>query len=59
MGEFPDLTIIIIEDLVLTVVVYHVVSHQLIVNDCGSDGFLILFDLLLSLKLLLNVSLHR
>ena len=49
MGEFPDLTIIIVEDLVLTVVVDHVVSHQLIVDYCGSDGFLILFDLLLGL----------
>ena len=49
MGELPDLTIVIIKDLVLTVVFDHVVRDQLIVDNGGPNSFLILFDLLLGL----------
>ena len=49
VSELPDLTIVIIKDLVLTVVFDHVVRDQLIIDNGGPNSFLILFDLLLGL----------
>ena len=59
MGELPDLTIVIVKDLVFSVVLDHVLVDQLVIDDCWPDCLLILLDLLLCLKLILDVALHR
>ena len=49
MGELPDLTIVIVKDLVFSVVLDHVLVDQLVIDDCWPDCLLILLDLLLCL----------
>jgi len=59
MGQLPDLPIIVIEDLILAVILDHVLSDELVIDDSWSDRFLVLFNLLLRLELVLDVALHR
>ena len=59
MSQLPNLTVIVVKDLILTIVLYHVLSDELVIDNSRSDSFLVLLDLLLCLKLILNVALHR
>ena len=59
MGQLPNLTIIVIEDLILAIVLHHVLPDELVVNDSRPDCLLVLLNLLLGLQLVLNVTLHR
>lgn len=59
MGQLPNLTIIVIEDLVLAIVLHHVLPDELVVDDGRPDRLLVLLNLLLGLQLVLNVTLHR
>lgn len=59
MGQLPNLTIIVIEDLILAIVLHHVLPDELIVDDGRPDRLLVLLNLLLGLQLVLNVTLHR
>jgi len=59
MGQLPDLPIIVIEDLILAVILDHVLSDELVIDDSWSDRFLVLLNLLLRLELVLDVALHR
>ena len=56
MGQFPDLTVIVIKDLVLNVVLLHVCNDQLVIDDCWSNSLLL--DLLLGLEVILDALLH-
>ena len=59
MGQLPNLTIIVIEDLILAIVLHHVLPDELVVDDSRPDRLLVLLNLLLRLQLILNVTLHR
>ena len=59
MGQLPDLAIVVIEDLVLTVVVPHVLLSHLVIDDGGSDGNLVPLNLLLALEPCLDFWLHQ
>ena len=58
VSQLPDLTVIIVEDLVLPVVLNHVLVDELVIDDSRSDSLLLLLNLLLRLQLVLNVALH-
>ena len=59
MSQLPNLTIIVIEDLILAIVLNHVLTNELVVDDSRPDCLLVLLNLLLGLQLVLNVTLHR
>ena len=59
MGQLPNLPIIVIEDLILTIVLNHVLTNELVIDDSRPDRLLVLLNLLLGLQLVLNVTLHR
>ena len=59
MGQLPNLTIIVIEDLILAIVLHHVLPDELVVDDGRPDRLLVLLNLLFGLQLVLNVTLHR
>ena len=59
MGQLPNLTIIVIEDLILAIVLHHVLPDELVVDDGRPDCLLVLLNLLFGLQLVLNVTLHR
>ena len=59
MSQLPNLTIIVIEDLILAIVLHHVLPDELVVDDGRPDRLLVLLNLLLGLQLVLNVTLHR
>ena len=59
MGKLPNLTIIVIEDLILAIVLHHVLPDELVVDNGRPDRLLVLLNLLLGLQLVLNVTLHR
>ena len=58
MGQFPNLAVIIVKDLVLTIVLNHVLGDKLIVDDCWTNSFFVLLNFLLVFELRLNVRLH-
>ena len=58
MGQVPNLPIVIIKDLILTVVLDHVLGDEVVIDDLRSHRFLVLFNLLLRLELLLDMRLH-
>ena len=57
--ELPNLAVIIIKDLVLTIVLDHVLGDEFVIDDSRSDSLFVLLDLLLVFELRLNVWLHR
>ena len=59
MSQLPDLTVIVVEDLVFAVILLHVLLDHLIVNDGRADCLLILLYLLLRFEGRLNLDLHR
>ena len=59
MRQLPNLPVIVVEDLILPIVFYHVLADELVVDDSWPDRLLVLLNLLLSFQLILNVPFHR
>ena len=57
--EFPYWLLILVKDFVLTVVCDQVLLDQGIIDDSWLDSFLVEFDLLLLLEMLLYLLLHE
>ena len=55
MGQIPNATVVIIKDLVLSVILFHILNDQIIVDHSRADSFPVFFNLLLVFKLSLNV----
>jgi len=58
MGQVPDLAVVVVKDFVLTVVLNHVLSDELVIDDCWTHRLLVPFNFLLGLESTLNVWLH-
>ena len=58
MSQLPNFAFIVIEDLVFSVVLLHVRSNHVVVDDSRADCLLVLLDLLLRLEGRLDLSLH-
>ena len=59
MGQLPNLTIIVVEDLILAIVLNHVLADELVIDDSRPDRLLVLLNLLLRFEGRLNLDLHR
>ena len=57
--ELPNLSVVIVEDLVLPIVLNHVIFDERVVDDRWPHCLLVFLNLLLILELSLNVRLHR
>lgn len=57
MREFPYSAVVIVEDLVLSIILHHVFSDQLVIYDGWPHRLLVFFNLLLVFEALLNVRL--